>query len=112
MSILLVLVLLFSISSSTQEVQHAPTAAQCQADQALWLSKLETRGGTSDIVVQTLHKWQNEMSDCETVDPLNKLKYFNTETKIEAELEGRELSFIHRHNLYQQFLDEDAAGKR
>jgi len=52
------------------------------------------------------------MSACEAVDSLNKSKYFNAETKIEAEIEGRELSFIYRHNPYQQFLDEDAAGKR
>jgi hypothetical protein len=110
--LLAALVLLFSVSSSTQEVEHAPTVAQCQADQALWLSKLETRDGTSDILVQTLHKWQHEMSACEAVDSLNKSKYFNAETKIEAEIEGRELSFIYRHNPYQQFLDEDAAGKR
>jgi hypothetical protein len=36
-----ILALMFVAVSVGQDVQHAPTVAQCQADQRLWLSKLE-----------------------------------------------------------------------
>jgi hypothetical protein len=110
--------LLFSAvigASQTKQVEHAPTVEQCRADQALWLSKLETtpRGsGTSNVDVRTLHAWAVEMDDCKAVDQANELKYYNTEAETTAAVSGRELGFIYRHNLYQQFLDEDAAGKR
>jgi|HubBroStandDraft_6_1064221.scaffolds.fasta_scaffold09033_6 hypothetical protein len=39
---LLVAAVLLSASSLTsQEVEHAPTVAHCQADQKLWLAELE-----------------------------------------------------------------------
>jgi hypothetical protein len=112
--LLAALVLLFSVSSSTQEVQHAPTVAQCQADQALWLSKLQKPHGrgTDDVGVTTMHKWQSEMNDCQSVDPANRRKYYETIVEAISEVETREMAFIYRHGLYPQFVQEDEAGKR
>lgn len=101
-------------SPQAQQVEHAPTVEQCRADQALWLSKLEIpyHRGTDDVVVSTLHQWQSEMHDCEAVDPPNQFKYYNTRVEALSEESLRELTFIYRHNLYHQFVEEDAAGKR
>ena len=52
------------------------------------------------------------MNDCEKVDPANAWTYDNTSGEIIAEQAARQFSFIRRHELYQQFIDEDAAGKR
>jgi hypothetical protein len=106
------LVLLFAVSSSTQEVEHAPTVAQCQADQALWISKLESETGVSTVKFRTLDAWQREMNDCKQVDETNSYKYFNVETEVEAEFSRREFDFIVRRGLLNQFMNEDAAGKR
>jgi len=38
---LLAVAILIAVPAIGQEVEHAPTVAQCQADQRLWLSKLE-----------------------------------------------------------------------
>jgi hypothetical protein len=107
--------LLLASGGRTQEVEHAPTVEQCRADQALWLSKLEStppRQGTADVDLKTLHLWFSEMNDCMAVDPANQFKYYNTEAEATGERSSREMSFIGRHGLYQQFLDEDEAGKR
>ena len=93
-------------------MKHAPTAAQCQADQRLWLSKLEADHGLDDVTVTTLMEWELEMQDCKAVDPQNHWTYFNTQAEALAIESSRELNFIKRHGLWQQFVDEDAAGKR
>jgi hypothetical protein len=108
----IILAFLFSVPSIHQEVKHAPTVDQCQADQRLWLSKLEDDRGTNDVKFETLEAWQREMKDCKEVDEINGRKYFNVMTEIEAEFSRRELDFIVRHNQFDQFLAEDTAGKR
>lgn len=118
--ILAAMVLLFSVSSSTQDVEHAPTAQQCQADQALWMSKLEESSSPSsgwahsanDVASRTLVIWSGEMNDCFAVDPDNKQKYLDTTEHIFAVMGARQADFLIRHNLIKQFFDEDDAGKR
>jgi hypothetical protein len=110
--LLAVLMLLFSVSSSTQEVEHAPTVAQCQADQASWLSKLESDHDLDNVTIPMLQAWQREMSQCRVVDVPNHHKYYNTEMEAAASESTREYNFIKRHGLLSQLLDEDAAGKR
>jgi hypothetical protein len=110
--ILAALVLLFCVPSSPQQVEHAPTVAQCQADQRLWLSKLEADHGLDDVTYPTLIAWGVEMGQCDAVDNPNHHKYYVTNSEIIAAESRRELGFIYRHGLYQQFIAEDAAGKR
>jgi hypothetical protein len=106
------LTLLFCVPSFPQQVEHAPTVAQCQADQRLWYSKIEADHGLDDVTFSTLVGWGTEMVQCEIVDPQNHLKYSQTNSEDIAERATRELNFISRHGLGQQFLAEDAAGKR
>jgi len=40
-TLLLAATILISVPAIGQEVEHAPTVAQCQADQRLWRAKLE-----------------------------------------------------------------------
>jgi hypothetical protein len=94
-----------------QDVQHAPTIAQCQADQRLWLSKLE--GDPSELPkFMDLHQWQVEMLDCRLVDHSNIWLYYNTAGEIASSQQNRLYNFVVRQGLWSKFLAEDAAGKR
>jgi hypothetical protein len=97
-----------------QAVEHAPTVAQCQADRAYWDSKLEQddRKGTSDVQFMTLFEWDVEMDKCRVVDYPNRWQYFNLGEEALAEMAIRQRRFLVRHSMWQQFLDEDAAGQR
>jgi hypothetical protein len=98
-----------------QEVKHAPTVEQCRADQRLWLAKLEQdppRSGTANVSYNELNAWTIEMMDCESVDPASAKGYYNTLGEATSEQALRAEGFLHRHNLYGQFLAEDAQGKR
>jgi hypothetical protein len=113
-TILLATAILIAVPALGQEVEHAPTVAQCQADQRLWLSRLEGDDSPklADVTVITLMKWENETHQCEVVDPQNQHKYYNTWGEATAVESLRELNFIKRHGLGAQFIAEDAAGKR
>jgi len=97
----------------SQEVKHAPTVEQCRADQRLWLSKLEDfqSGGLADVSYRELTAWGEVMSECESVDPQNQDRYFNTISEIIAAKVVRLTAFLDRRRLWQQFLAEDAQGK-
>ena len=97
-----------------QAVEHVPTVEQCQADRAYWMSKLTQADGkgTDDVQFLTLVDWDAEMEKCRAVDPPNRWQYFNVGEEALAETAIRQRKFLVRHNLWQQFLDEDAAGKR
>lgn len=109
---LLILVsLILTASLVGQDVQHAPTVAQCQADQRLWLSEVE--GDSSQLPnFSTISAWGREMTNCEKVDPDNQHKYYNTAAEIMAEQESRLMDFVNRHGLGDKFVAEDAVGKR
>ena len=103
----------FVLVAVGQDVQHAPTVAQCQADQRMWVSELEEDNSSSKLPsVHVLMGWTREMRDCERVDPENKVRYYNTIWEIDGELVVRLSDFIVRHDLMTQFRDEDDAGKR
>lgn len=93
-----------------QEIEHAPTVAQCQADQRLWLSELE--GDASSIAYTTLRDWSIEMGTCWKVDPTHEAAYYNTYSEATTVEGQRTRTFIQRHQLWERFLTEDAAGKR
>jgi hypothetical protein len=98
--------------TDAQEVEHAPTAAQCQADQAVWFSTIEDSGRNQTVPYRTLNQWGLEMGQCEEVDKPNILRYQNVETEVLAVAEQREHAFLKRHDLLRQFYQEDEAGVR
>jgi hypothetical protein len=108
---LLVLVCLILTASLVGQVEHAPTVAQCQADQRLWFSEIEGESSTLPKY-DVLSEWAIEMGECKTVDPANFDKYYNLHGEIDAERALRMMHFIERHGLWTQFKAEDAAGKR
>jgi hypothetical protein len=104
----------FVVSASvTAQVEHAPTVAQCQADQRLWLSKLEVLPPDTNLpAVPTLQQWSNEMDECKDVDPKNAWLYFNVTAESNTLQGARMIRFLKRQNLWDKFIEEDAAGKR
>jgi hypothetical protein len=103
--------ILILTASLAGQVEHAPTVAQCQADQRLWLAKVE--GSSSQLPeYNVLVKWVSEMGDCAKVDHDNNVEYYNVEAEVTAEEQIRLSHFLDRRSLWQQFIAEDAAGKR
>ena len=108
----LVLVFISFNSVASQEMQHAPTVTQCRADQRLWFSKIEDETMAASIDFLQLRKWSMEMFDCISVDPERQDPYFTTDAEITTRQEMRLENFLERHHLFNQFLAEDAQGKR
>lgn len=108
----LVLIGLILTGSLCGQVKHAPTVAQCQADQRLWLADIEEGNREHLPTFDVLGEWNSEMLDCQKVDPAHAWGYSNTSGEITAEQATRTLNFIMRNDLYKKFLTEDAAGKR
>jgi hypothetical protein len=52
------------------------------------------------------------MNQCRAVDRQHYSDYYGTEAEAQAVAAAREFNFIRRHDLLDQFLAEDAAGKR
>ena len=110
---LLVLGWLIFTASLVGQVEHAPTVAQCQADQRLWLAKLEVAPTDTNLPsYDTLRRWESEMGDCGEVDNSNYWKYYNTREEASEVQSSRLMKFLIRHGLYDKFIEEDAAGKR
>lgn len=99
------------VTSSVAQVEHAPTVAQCQADQRLWYSRLEN-AQTPLPDIKVIRTWVHEMNECDSVDPNNHVAYLTTEAEIMAEQKGRMEHFIARQGLWDKFIEDDAAGKR
>jgi hypothetical protein len=97
-----------------EEVHHAPSVEQWRADQRLWLSTLENPTGTGgdNVRFEELQGWFLEEVECQTVDPHFQVQYYNTAAEITALEMMRLKHFAGRRNLYDQFLTEDAQGKR
>lgn len=106
-----------------QEIQHAPTVAQCQADQRLWQSQASEYFHTAKIpdvkntVVLNLTAIEllarsMEMSDCYKVDSENVKMYSLTQCTYAQLFSERATNYLKRHDLMKQFFDEDAAGTR
>jgi hypothetical protein len=103
---------LFLLSASvTAQTEHAPTVAQCQADQGLWMQQLQDLSHPlPGFHVMTAR--YKEMENCTKVDPANEVQYYNTSSEIQANQLTRLFNFAQRHGLWDKFLEEDAAGKR
>jgi hypothetical protein len=62
-------------TSLVGQVEPAPTVAQCQADQRLWLSQLEAQPPDSKLPdFNTLTHWETEMTQCQMVDSASQAK--------------------------------------
>ena len=85
---------------------------KCRADASLWENADNTTPTLNDLSVR-----MHEMAVCMDVDPFKSSpehfrKYQETNRNIEEEYGRRMSHFIDRHGLRQQFMDEDANGKR
>ena len=97
------------------QVHHAAMVKQCRADQKLWKAKLEQQPaltGIANVSFNELSAWVSEMADCSSVDPEFSWQYCNTDEEARTDLLIREQNFLARHNLWGQFIAEDAQGKR
>jgi hypothetical protein len=99
----------FTVSPAKDEIKHASTVAQCQADQKLWLAE---RDRNDSLPFDALHKRFDEMVDCHNVDPANDHQYYNTASSEAMSMFKRMSQFIQRHKMWDEFQAEDAAGKR
>jgi hypothetical protein len=109
----LVLAVFMAVSVAVGLVEHAPTVEQCQADQRLWLSQIEADHGHGPLpAYRVIDKWWREMDDCMSVDPQNKVRYYNTESETVVVQKARMEDFLERYQMWDKFLDEDAAGQR
>jgi hypothetical protein len=124
-SLLVLAAILFVPPCLSQE--HAPTAEQCRADQALWGSdyaetkyhEAETRhvqDGTpnrTDIAllsIPQLRQRMEEMYQCSDVVAME--PYHLTGNFYYDVIADRYSSFLRRHGLVRQMMKEDADGKR
>ncbi|MBZ5698408.1 MAG: hypothetical protein LAN18_07655 [Acidobacteriia bacterium] len=125
---LILCLILFIVPRATGQ-EHAPTAAQCQADVAVWGdSSLETEyneaqttfvnSGTPNKTDVAKLGWdevtarQNEMITCVKVDRENFAKYLDAMRFYHSVMADRLFNFVTRHNLWSQLKSEDAQGKR
>jgi|ERR1700723_1032126 len=111
--VLAFLVLSFAAShAKAQTAVPAPTVAQCRADDAEWFN--ESISNTSAMATP-FRVWVTrfaELNQCLHIDSANLTGYNETMNQIASTLGDREMSFLKRHGLATQFLDEDDAGKR
>jgi hypothetical protein len=118
----LLLLLLLVVPATGQE--HAPIAAQCQADAAVWGdTALESKYlDASDSPTQTeigrlglkeVMDRINEMRACLKTDPARQARYYEIAMWYTGSvLSGRVYDFMTRHDLWPQFRLEDGQGKR
>jgi hypothetical protein len=119
--------LILTSGVSTQE--HAPTADVCHADQAAWGNQQDhldyarqeldrAKNGTKNTnpaaepSYEELFSRRREMITCADVDPPNVEKYIDVANFYGRVADDRLESFIVRHHLMPQFLQEDGAGLR
>jgi hypothetical protein len=105
--------------------QHAPTPDQCRSDVAVWLKDFDAwtdaqqRVGPQNssalnaILVGEVEKRDAEMLMCgTTIDTKNHGTYSVMHTNFLYIMTLRLSSFIARHSLDGQFVEEDQAGRR
>jgi hypothetical protein len=96
-----------------QQVKHAPTIEQCRDDQRVWMSKLvPLSASVAKVSYKELEGWYQEMGECGSVDPDHGPNYDHTMNDILVTRVTRLEAFLHRQNLWNQFLAEGAPAKR
>jgi len=105
--------------------QHAPTPDQCRSDVAVWLQDFDAwtdaqqkvgpqnSSALNVALVGEIEKRDAEMLTCGiTIDTKNHATYAVMHTNFLYIMCLRLSSFIARHNLDGQFVEEDQAGRR
>jgi hypothetical protein len=97
-----------------QEVKHAPSVEECRAEQTLWVSRLDepNDAGIVNVNDSDLNDWSSRMHLCGSVDPELRWQYYYIQRELSEVQTNRLIRFLVRHNLYGQFLAEDAQGNR
>jgi len=108
---LLILTLVLTPSVFGQ-IEPAPNVAQCEANSRLWLAKLESPSVGDLPDYWTLSSWVINVGDCLEADSPNELRYYQLHSELSSVQHLRLMHFLDRHKLWQQFTDEDTAGKR
>ena len=98
----------------SEQVEYPLTVEECRAEQTLWMSRLDelNDAGTVNVNYSDLNGWSLRMLLCGSVDPELRWQYNNTQRELSEVQTKRLIRFLVRHNLYGQFLAEDAQGKR
>lgn len=107
------LILTFVLTASVfGQIESVPNVAQCEANSRLWLSKLESPSVGDLPDYWTLSSWVIKVGDCLEVDSPNELRYYQLHSELSSAQHLRLMHFLDRHKLWEQFTDEDTAGKR
>jgi hypothetical protein len=127
-AIAILALLLFSTASARLQ-EHAPTVEVCRADAAVWTNvhaetdyyNAELERTTNGVPNRTemeklpiieVRARSREMFQCEDVDPARKESYLDAGRFYHNVQADRWYEFLLRHNLIDQFEQDDAAGKR
>jgi hypothetical protein len=118
----------FTMFATPQEIKHAPTFQACDADLNLWTSQIsgfpistaeQDQKGTKSLTVHEMTNRDSYLNDCAQAYPaFNKNRsgelsaLASLSLIYESEIHRRLYHFLHRHDLYDKFIDEDEAGKR
>jgi len=97
-----------------QEVKQTPSVDECRAEQTLWMSRSgePNDAGTVNVNDSDLNDWSSRMVLCGGVDPELRWQYYNIQRELSEVQTNRLIRFLVQHNLYSQFLAEDAQGNR
>ena len=115
----LLLVIVAPLQFIHAQVQHALTVEQCQADQKLVLSRLNSNERTL-VTYKEGYGWFLEMQDCLSVDPENQARYYNTmsetsamlNTKVRSYLERQSMESVHGRGRTRQALGSSCSGRQ
>ena len=110
------LVSLLSIAplmGSAKGQEHVPTVEACREDVATWARTMGLHGYSNMPYMEVVAR-EGEVLKCDGLDPDARFKsIYETHIRTtEIEIRWRLNDFITRHNLMQEFLLEDAQGKR
>ncbi|MFZ0737759.1 MAG: hypothetical protein WBL70_12565 [Candidatus Acidiferrales bacterium] len=118
----------FGLAYSASAQEHAPLAAQCQADLAVWYSldmdseytiaetarteKTPNETEVNKLFLPEIFARTHELGECMEVDSSRRHEYFRASSFYAGVVSSREHSFLVRHNLIGQVAREDAEGER
>ena len=108
MSISIVLVIMITVFVQPQE--HTPVLEQCRVDASAWAKA--DKSYMQRFPFSEISRRFQEMYDCTNADRPNESKYVFVGLQLSVEESHRAEYFITRHNLWNQFIAEDAQGKR
>ena len=91
-----------------QQVKNVLTGEQCRAD----ASSAPVDASSAPVSYKEMDSWVSEMGQCISVDVDNFELYLHTQAALLYLQRERIQNFVKSHNLWNQFLVEDAQGKR